>query len=143
MPRKPIPSASLVLGLIDADVASCGWTLEKIARTVRKFKERKEGKHQKAAAPPIPDPIAADATEDFEEEDSWADTDELKIPRVQGVVRRKVFPLPLQTVEEAIMCLEYLDHSFYMVSLLRTLLLRHHRCTLGRMVDTHVMVFVF
>jgi Sigma 54 modulation/S30EA ribosomal protein C terminus len=92
-----------------------------MGRTLRKFKERKDVRHQKTA-PGTEDPaafVALDAPEDSETdsdelEDSYASVPAQKSP-VDGVVKRKVFPLPLQTVEEAILCLEYIDHSFYLV----------------------------
>jgi hypothetical protein len=92
-----------------------------MGRTLRKFKERKEVRHQKTA-PGAEDPatsVVFDVPEDSETdpdepEDSYASVPAQKSP-VDGVVKRKVFPLPLQTVEEAILCLEYIDHSFYLV----------------------------
>lgn len=104
---------------------------ERIARTVRKFKERKVGKGRTAAADVSSDRLVAvpgvqmppDAF--FEDDESSDDDGDFKdvyeqkealpgVPAVEGVVRRKVFPMPLQTVEEAVLCCEYVDHPWYL-----------------------------
>lgn len=91
-----------------------------LARTLRKFKERKEGKgHKNGVADFARDATAfLDVSDSSEEEDDGSYPPPVDDPfrKIQGVVKRKVFPLPLQTVEEAVLCLEYIDHSFYLVS---------------------------
>lgn len=85
---------------------------EKLGRTMRKFKERKEARKGKVASVDaaavfldIPDEA------DDEMDDTFAASASSEIsslmPNVEGLVKRKTFPLPLQTVEEAILCLEY------------------------------------
>jgi len=86
---------------------------DRIGRTIRKFKERKEakGKGKEAGAGVIDTDVA-----DEDDADDFADVYEdppPAVPQVQGVVKRKVFPMPLQTVEEAVLCCEYVDHPFY------------------------------
>lgn len=91
---------------------------DKIGRKIRKFKERKESKtkakqgiREKSSA------VAFDAAEEEEEDDEFKDvyspSDPL-VPEVTEVVKRKVFPMPLQTVEEAVLCCEYVDHPWYL-----------------------------
>lgn len=90
----------------------------KLTRTLRKYKERKEGKSQKS--PSVTDMTGisvelSDESEDDGIDDTFGATaDPALIPKVEGLVKRKTFPMPLQTVEEAILCLDYIDHSFYM-----------------------------
>jgi hypothetical protein len=87
---------------------------------LRKYKERKDVRHQKGstagdAAASVFFDVSDDSDTDSDElEDKYASVPAQKTP-VDGLVKRKVFPLPLQTVEEAILCLEYIDHSFYLV----------------------------
>lgn len=93
---------------------------EKIGRKIRKYKERKEAKSKAKEVVQEPPPATAfyAATSDEEEEedefeDVYAPSDTL-IPKVTEVVRRKVFPMPMQTVEEAVLCCEYVDHPWYL-----------------------------
>lgn len=89
----------------------------RISRTIRKFKERKESK-------PVATPAVAADDEDDDDDDDDGYTDVYAdvgkdaatagVPPVQGVVRRKVFPMPLQTVDEAVLCCEYVDHPWYL-----------------------------
>lgn len=64
----------------------------------------------------------SDDEDDLEIADTYASSadPQTDVPNVEGLVKRKAFPLPLQTVEEAIMCLDYIDHSFYMFRLAET-----------------------
>lgn len=90
----------------------------KLTRTLRKYKERQEGKSQKS--PSVTDMAGisvelSDESDDDGIDDTFGATgDPTLIPNVEGLVKRKTFPMPLQTVEEAILCLDYIDHSFYM-----------------------------
>ncbi len=94
-----------------------------IGRTLRKFKERKEGKDHKTPEFPVPSVFVDVRDEDFEDMDyafsgvaQGTDTTVgTAIPQVDNVVKRKTFPVTEQSVEEAILCLEYLDHDFYLV----------------------------
>lgn len=98
---------------------------ERIARTIRKFKERRESRSSKArdATNPVGSPSPMD--EDDEDETAMnAQADDVfrdvyhdkipGVPAVTDVVRRKVFPMPMQTVEEAVLCCEYVDHPWYL-----------------------------
>lgn len=104
---------------------------ERISRTVRKFKERKVGKgrtaatdvsERLAAVPGVQmpaDSIFSDESANEKEDEEFKDVYEQKealpgVPAVIGIVRRKVFPMPLQTVEEAVLCCEYVDHPWYL-----------------------------
>lgn len=107
---------------------------EKIARTLRKYKERKfsKSKHAKnsgrtnnvpaadfvpAADPVIDEEKADDEDDEFNGlQDEYAEDNSVApgVPSVTAVVKRKVFPMPLQTVEEAVLCCEYVDHPWYL-----------------------------
>lgn len=95
---------------------------EKMSRKVRKFKERKSPRKGNSAddellevANVVPALDGEEATEKDESElldKDYADKIDF-VPPVNGVVKRKVFPMPLQTVEEAVLCCEYVDHPWY------------------------------
>lgn len=94
---------------------------ERIGRTIRKYKERKEAKSKSKGAGGVNGAGSAIAPLSDDEEDEQEDpfTDVYQnvspgIPKVNGVVRRKVFPMPLQTIEEAVLCCEYVDHPWYL-----------------------------
>jgi len=84
---------------------------DKLARTLRKYKER----HTVRNGPKISSFIEGVEVESDPEEsdDSLPFEDENGVPRVTSVLKRKSFPITPQTVEEAALCLEYIDHSFY------------------------------
>lgn len=90
---------------------------ERISRTIRKFKERKDAKvkgKDGSAAVALPD--LDDDVQETDPEDVFTDVYQdaaPPVPPVDAVVKRKVFPMPLQTVEEAVLCCEYVDHPFY------------------------------
>ncbi|KAF6004885.1 Ribosomal protein [Cyanidiococcus yangmingshanensis] len=42
-----------------------------------------------------------------------SELEEMGVEPSREVVRKKRFPMPLQTVEEAVLCLDYIDHDFY------------------------------
>lgn len=91
---------------------------ERIGRTIRKFKERKVNKGI-GKARDVPLSTGNSSTDDDEVEDDESFTDVYQdpapeVPPVNAVVRRKVFPMPLQTVEEAVLCCEYVDHPWYL-----------------------------
>lgn len=95
---------------------------ERIGRIIRKYKERKESKNKVNKKDPQIGKQAIvtpeiDEEEDETEEDQYADVYDSvdpPVPAVNEVVRRKVFPMPLQTVEEAVLCCEYVDHPWYL-----------------------------
>lgn len=84
---------------------------DKLGRTMRKFKERREAKKGKVA--PVDSSVFLDVSDESEDEmtDTFAPSASAEIaslmPNIDGLVKRKAFPVPLQTVEEAILCLEY------------------------------------
>jgi len=90
----------------------------RISRTIRKFKERRTGRSRKdlpAAAIGSDDDDADDGPEDtYAASDSSSNSNSNGVPLLKGIVRRKTFPMPVQSVEEAVLCLEYLDHGFYL-----------------------------
>mmetsp|Transcript_10091 Transcript_10091/g.18179 ORF Transcript_10091/g.18179 Transcript_10091/m.18179 type:complete len:207 (+) Transcript_10091:29-649(+) len=85
---------------------------DKVGRTLRKYKER----HLVRNGPKISTFVQGEET-DSEAEDVISDVDSLEdengVPRVTQIVKKKSFPMPAQTVEEAVLCLEYIDHPFY------------------------------
>lgn len=74
----------------------------KLSRKLRKLKERKQGSKASLLAPPLPDLIDDDLIEPEPVEASAA-----------KIVRRKQFQMPPQSLEDAIVCLEYIEHPFY------------------------------
>lgn len=117
----------------------------RIARTIRKYKERRVatvskahyaassprssktgGTRRLATIPGVTMPDDASFGEDDDDAEAQAASDEFRdvyageettlggVPKVEGIVRRKVFPMPLQTVEEAVLCCEYVDHPWYL-----------------------------
>ncbi|CAN8072937.1 unnamed protein product [Agarophyton chilense] len=94
---------------------------DRIGRIIRKYKERKEHKTKTSKKAREADPQAAvvPELEDEQTEEEAQYKDVYKevappVPAVNEVVRRKVFPMPLQTVEEAVLCCEYVDHPWYL-----------------------------
>lgn len=89
----------------------------KLNRTLRKFKERQEGKAQKAPSVGDPGSVFVDVLPEESDDEDLDDTFDASpvepslVPNVDGLVKRKSFPMPLQTVEEAILCLDYIDHE--------------------------------
>lgn len=89
---------------------------ERITRIVKKYKERKSGKSKAKQVEQVTSGVLFDGTDD-EEDDQFVDnyaTPAPPVPKVNEIVRRKVFPMPLQTVEEAMLCCEYVDHPWYL-----------------------------
>lgn len=89
----------------------------RMARVIRKFKERSIAtikSQQKSRT----SSGAVDEEEDAEQQeymDMYAEHEMVPgVPKVNEIVRRKVFPMPLQTVEEAVLCCEYVDHPWYL-----------------------------
>jgi hypothetical protein len=78
-----------------------------ISRTLRKYKERKDVKSHSQKTSPSPDEESS-IFFDVVEDEGYEPAPELAVPAVKGVVKRKVFPMPTQTLEEAILCLEYI-----------------------------------
>lgn len=94
---------------------------DRIGRTIRKYKERKETRQSKGTVPGVlsDTPAAFDDDEGSADSDGYQDVYGVEetvpgVPSVAEVVRRKVFPMPLQTVEEAVLCCEYVDHPWYL-----------------------------
>lgn len=87
---------------------------DSLARKLRKFKERKDKKQSSSA---IRDADALNLSEDEEvespEEDAFAGA--VEIPRFvdMSIVKQKSFNMEPITVEDAVLCLEYIDHDFY------------------------------
>uniref|UniRef100_A0A7S3EHB5 Sigma 54 modulation/S30EA ribosomal protein C-terminal domain-containing protein n=1 Tax=Rhodosorus marinus TaxID=101924 RepID=A0A7S3EHB5_9RHOD len=83
---------------------------DKISRKLRKYKERKE--RSKDRSKEKTSEIArriAESEEELEEEVS----EDVKTPDLREIVKVKEFQMPAQTVEDAALCLEYIDHDFY------------------------------
>eukprot|EP00184_Porphyridium_aerugineum_P008244 CAMPEP_0184691938 /NCGR_PEP_ID=MMETSP0313-20130426/621_1 /TAXON_ID=2792 /ORGANISM="Porphyridium aerugineum, Strain SAG 1380-2" /LENGTH=214 /DNA_ID=CAMNT_0027149721 /DNA_START=272 /DNA_END=916 /DNA_ORIENTATION=- len=93
---------------------------DKMSRVLRKYKERH---HQVHGGEKIGDLMEQDVAplftpakdSDFEEFGLEIPPyeDENGVPRVRQVLKKKSFPMPPQTVEEAVLCLEYIGHDFY------------------------------
>lgn len=96
--------------------ASIDGVERKIGRTLRKFRERRVDRGRKSSDNAV---AAAIDDDDEAEDDGLEDTFnsvgvESAVKPVSGIVRRKSFPMPKQSVEEAVLCLEYLDHEWYL-----------------------------
>ncbi|GJQ11588.1 hypothetical protein GpartN1_g3379.t1 [Galdieria partita] len=96
-------------------------------RKLQRYKERSHGpvhgpKTSEIAASSIPgsDPVTRKPST-MDEENEWKEladkysNDNLldTLSPEEKVVKRKSFPVPRQTVAEAVLCLEYIDHDFY------------------------------
>ncbi|CAM9124108.1 unnamed protein product [Phaeothamnion confervicola] len=101
--------------------ASIDLVSDRVSRKLRKYKERKVDQKRHRASLGA---AAAEAEVAFEKEgvpagtfvppNRTAATDISDLEYVDmSVVKRKSFPMPPQTVEEAVLCLEYIDHDFY------------------------------
>ncbi|CAM9721615.1 unnamed protein product, partial [Ascophyllum nodosum] len=102
----------------DSMYASVDLVTDRIRRKLRKSKERKiTGKRHAAAS--LAEQVRTDAlattsnsrAADDPFEDSYGEPD---VAVDMSVVKRKSFPMPPITVEEAVICLEYIDHNFYL-----------------------------
>mmetsp|Transcript_5227 Transcript_5227/g.15510 ORF Transcript_5227/g.15510 Transcript_5227/m.15510 type:complete len:236 (-) Transcript_5227:45-752(-) len=78
---------------------------DKVARKLRKVKERKEGKRSK---PKLKVSLAEALEQDPAEEELAEPLD------ATTLVRRKKHPMPRQSLADAMICMDGLDHSFYM-----------------------------
>lgn len=91
---------------------------DKMGRKIRKFKERRESKGKaKQGVRGKSSAMEFDEAEEEESDDEFKDVyapPDALVPQVTEVVKRKVFPMPLQTVEEAVLCCEYVDHPWYL-----------------------------
>eukprot|EP00741_Cyanophora_paradoxa_P020806 tig00021312_g20085.t1 len=79
--------------------ASIDLVSEKIGRNLRKYKEKRQDKHPRAKDSPSPAPGVDEA--------------EVFAAPAPVVVKKKQFPMPAMTVDDALECLGYLDHDFY------------------------------
>tara|TARA_B100000524_G_scaffold333358_1_gene221151 strand:+ start:439 stop:879 length:441 start_codon:yes stop_codon:yes gene_type:complete len=88
-----------------------------LARKLRKYKERKKARSEGVA---IKD-LTADLEEEEEEDEGEAMMEGMPVDEAGvllaskpwEVVREKSFPMPPMSVDEATLCLEYIDHPFY------------------------------
>lgn len=95
---------------------------DRLARVLRKYKERRVGKRGKdsmgeAASGATSGASSGDVETFVGVPDDLADLYEVPAPaptRPKGVVRRKKFSIPTQSVDDALLCLEYMQHDFYM-----------------------------
>eukprot|EP00274_Cyanoptyche_gloeocystis_P001321 CAMPEP_0196653280 /NCGR_PEP_ID=MMETSP1086-20130531/2892_1 /TAXON_ID=77921 /ORGANISM="Cyanoptyche gloeocystis , Strain SAG4.97" /LENGTH=203 /DNA_ID=CAMNT_0041984387 /DNA_START=271 /DNA_END=882 /DNA_ORIENTATION=- len=82
--------------------ASIDAIADKIERSLTKYKERKQNKHPNHGArpqfaePPAENPVAS-----------------VKAASPSRIVKKKEFPMPPMLVEDALECLDFLDHDFY------------------------------
>lgn len=92
---------------------------DRLGRVLRKYKERKQPRAAVGARQLSN--IAQQPAEDDEEDDELEQMMKNVEPGSVAleltpweVVRKKSFPMPPISVEEAVLCLEYIDHDFYM-----------------------------
>jgi len=79
-----------------------------------KYKERIIDSHRKGSLDPALDDTEIADFQSFKEETSKIQGLPDGVPPVDmSVVRRKSFPMDPITVEEAVLCLEYIEHDFY------------------------------
>ncbi|CAM9224957.1 unnamed protein product [Ectocarpus sp. 4 AP-2014] len=98
--------------------ASVDQVTDRIQRKLRRFKERKVagmrgrsglgGLSEKTAEKDM-DAAAAEAADEDPFEDKYGDE-----PEAMTVMKTKSFPMPAISVEEALTCLEYIGHDFYL-----------------------------
>lgn len=104
--------------------ASIDSVADKLTRKLRKYKERSEPKQREHASrrkglddldlePASDDLIDAAASGGAAAEEDTLDDAIEGVPKSLEVVKTKVFAMPPQTLEDAVMCLEMLDHDFY------------------------------
>jgi putative sigma-54 modulation protein len=90
--------------------ASIDMVADSLARKLRKFKERKKGVTHESAFKVDLD----DADEEDEEEDEFVDNYAVEDVTVNmDIVKQKSFNMEPISVEDAVLCLEYIDHDFY------------------------------
>ncbi|CAN0280201.1 unnamed protein product [Ectocarpus fasciculatus] len=98
--------------------ASVDQVTDRIQRKLRRFKERKVagmrgrsgvgGLSEKNAEKDM-DAAEADAADEEPFEDKYGDE-----PKAMAVMKTKSFPMPAISLEEAVTCLEYIGHDFYL-----------------------------
>jgi putative sigma-54 modulation protein len=69
-----------------------------------------------ASPTPVSDPLLDDGVPyegSKHRREVETELEEMGVEPSREVVRKKRFPMPLQTVEEAVLCLDYIDHDFY------------------------------
>lgn len=106
--------------------ASIDGVAGKLKRKMRQFKERVVGKSRKMVSGKTGSDLGDEgdgvvvAEEEFSEEEVRDMEEDRRFGNVGNgeeehvVVKKKVFPMPKQSVEDAVMCLEYIDHDFYL-----------------------------
>jgi len=91
--------------------ASIDLVADTLARKLRKYKEKKQSKGSRDEVENFQTELAAveeeEVTEEFEDAYKGA-----ALP-AGDVVKRKSFPMPSISVDDAALCLEYIDHDFY------------------------------
>ncbi|OSX71732.1 hypothetical protein BU14_0505s0012 [Porphyra umbilicalis] len=105
--------------------ASIDSVADKLTRKLRKYKERSEPKQRTHAArrkgvedldlePASAEAVdAATGSADVVTDTAALDDAIEGVPKSREIVKRKVFAMPPQSLEDAVMCLEMLDHDFY------------------------------
>ena len=79
---------------------------DKVARKLRKVKERKEGKRSKPKLKvSLAEALVGDVPEEPEAPPAFAAT---------TLIRKKKYPMPKQSLVDAMVCMDGLDHDFYM-----------------------------
>uniref|UniRef100_A0A7S4BHE5 Sigma 54 modulation/S30EA ribosomal protein C-terminal domain-containing protein n=1 Tax=Chrysotila carterae TaxID=13221 RepID=A0A7S4BHE5_CHRCT len=95
---------------------------DRLGRVLRKYKDRKNSKRSAVRTSAISEAMDDVDDENDDENDAAIDiatdaasaSSSVPLPETPWtLVRKKTFPMPPISVEEALLCLEYIDHDFY------------------------------
>uniref|UniRef100_A0A6S9X0R3 Sigma 54 modulation/S30EA ribosomal protein C-terminal domain-containing protein n=1 Tax=Chrysotila carterae TaxID=13221 RepID=A0A6S9X0R3_CHRCT len=123
---SPFPNPSLPPNPLAASTprryASLDKLSDRLGRVLRKYKDRKNSKRSAVRTSAISEAMDDVDDENDDENDAAIDiatdaasaSSSVPLPETPWtLVRKKTFPMPPISVEEALLCLEYIDHDFY------------------------------